>query len=162
MMGLAPLILAALGAALALGACAGDDEAPSRAPLSREEALERIDAICVDARRRVSDLGTEPAVRSRADLEQYRRYQQEALALLEQTLGRIERVPDPAPRRELLDLYVRFAREVIAAQRDLYRIAASEDEDDDRFAPRYERLRESRSNQAAFAARDYGLQECGS
>ncbi len=144
-----------------MAGCGEKRDSAAGQPLSCADAIARIDAICRESVAAVARVGPEPQLRSgsRAELERYARWSRRVEAEVEAALRRIERVPVPDDARKgEVRSYVYFSRQAIRAGRALLRAAQTGEQVD---ADRLAQESESNSDQASFAARRYGLKQCG-
>ncbi len=158
-MSLATVLFAAVGVAVA--ACGGDGDARGAQRLSRAEAITRIDAICRRSVAQVAQLGAEPQVASGSQLalERYARWAARAGAIVEAGLRRIERLAIPADGDQgEIRSYVYFARKAISQGRRLLGAIEARDADEVDWLSRE---METSTDQAGFAAKRYGLEQCG-
>ncbi len=154
------LMIVVVLAVSAVAGC-GEQEPPAAERLSRPAAIARIDALCRRTLEEVERAGEEPSVASGTmlALARYERWQERVLTVTEAGLRRIERVaiPDDARAKEIR-AYVFWGRELIAAARKLLQAVR----DGDRLQAELQAAeRASSADQAGYAAKRYGLTECG-
>jgi len=144
-----------------VAACGEDPGSGVAVGLSRAEAIERIDAVCRRSVGLVRRVGPEPSIGagSRLALDRYGRWHARAGAVVEAGLRQIERlaIPDDARKGEIR-AYVYFSRLTISKGRGVLRAAQV---GDDAGGEQLLGEMESDADQAGFAARRYGLHECG-
>lgn len=154
------LVIVVVLAVSAVVGC-GEQERPAAERLSRPAAVARIDVLCRQTLEEVERAGQEPSVASGTmlALRRYERWQERVLAVTEAGLRRIERVAIPADARaKEIQAYVYWGRELITAARKLLQAVR----DGDRLqAELQESERNSSADQAGYAAKRYGLSECG-
>ncbi len=154
-------LIVVLFAASVVSGCGGAGDGRAAERLSRPEAIARIDELCRQTVERIERVGQQPAVGSgtRPALDRYERWLVRVLAVTEAGLRQVERVPVPADARQReIRAYVFWGRRTVSASRGLLRAVRA---DDQAAGERMSLQLDSSTDQARFAARRYGLRECG-
>jgi hypothetical protein len=135
----------ALGLALGLAGCGGDDER-----LSRAEFVDRATAICERAEERIGELG-EPG-----SVEELAVHAREARTITEEGVADLRELEPPEPLEDGFERYLGSADDVVGLLGELERAAEAGDEAEAARIAR--RIGESAETQGA--ARAAGIEAC--
>jgi hypothetical protein len=143
-------VAVSVAAALALGACGGDDD--DGESISKQEFVAQADEICEESDARIEAEGRKVFANRRPSQQEIVTYMEEVvIPEVTQQVDAVDQLPVPEGDEEQIQAVVDSAREGLeTAEADPARFAGTEGEDS-----------EDPFDEASRLAGEYGIQECG-